>query len=92
MLAELDSHELSEWMAFEQVYGPLGPERVDLLFAMLMATVANAAPRRKGKSPATPKQFLPRWDQNRPQQTPEEQLALVYQLNAAFGGTVKPAA
>lgn len=84
LLERVSSQELTEWQAYEEIAGPLGPARSDLQAAIVAATVANAA-RHKGK-PATPADFIPEWDR-RPQ-TVEEQLRIAHALNAAFGGTV----
>ncbi|MFD7429058.1 hypothetical protein ACFV6Z_18725 [Streptomyces sp. NPDC059818] len=62
MLADIDSAELTEWMAYEQISGPLGPERVDVLSSIVAATVANTA-RGKGQRAKEPADFLPKWDQ-----------------------------
>jgi hypothetical protein len=35
LLARIDSRELTEWAAFERLYGPLGPVRHDYLTAMV---------------------------------------------------------
>ncbi|MER6147952.1 hypothetical protein ABT134_07925 [Streptomyces hirsutus] len=73
-------------MAYERVTGMFGPERMDLLFGILSATVANAA-RGKGKK-ATPKDFMPEWDQGR--KAPMEwrqMLAAVKTYNRRIGGT-----
>lgn len=87
MLARTTSAELTEWMAYEQMTGPLGPERNDILFAQLCAVVANAN-RAKGKK-ARPKDFLPTWDRGRGEaQTWQQQKSMAQALNAAFGGTV----
>ena len=57
-LARISSHEITEWMAYEEVEGPLGPARLDHHFATLMALVANLA-RGKADSPVEPGAFLP---------------------------------
>lgn len=62
MLADMDSAEITEWMAYEQISGPLGPERIDVLASIMAATTANTA-RGKGQSAKEPKDFLPEWDQ-----------------------------
>jgi len=67
-------------MAYEQVAGPLGGERDDLLNAMLAAVIASSA---SGKS-ADPKKFMPPW--HRQEQTWQEQLAIVQGLNRELGG------
>jgi hypothetical protein len=62
MLADMDSAELTEWMAYEKISGPLGPERIDVLSSIVAATVANTA-RGKGQRAKEPADFLPEWDQ-----------------------------
>ena len=85
LLSRMSSRELTEWAAYEEIAGPVGPARSDLQAGIIAATVANVH-RSKGK-PATPSDFIPTWDR-RPQ-TPEEQLRIVLALNKAFGGTVE---
>lgn len=88
MLRRTSSAELTEWMAYEQMTGPLGPARTDILFAQLCAVVANAGRDKKSKK-ARPKDFLPRWDRGRGEsQTWQQQKSMAQLLNAAFGGTV----
>ena len=86
LLARCSSDELAEWMAYEHVAGPIGPERQDILHGILAATVANAA-RGKGKK-AEPKDFIPTWDQGARRQGGDWQqmLAKVQAMNARFGG------
>jgi hypothetical protein len=62
MLADMDSAEITEWMAYEQVSGPLGPERLDVLASIIAATTANTA-RGKGQRAKGPADFIPTWDQ-----------------------------
>ncbi|MBA9002007.1 hypothetical protein HNR21_000889 [Actinomadura cellulosilytica] len=71
-------------MAYEQVAGPLGPDRADLQAGIVAATVANAN-RGKGGRRAVPRDFIPKWDR-KPQQSWQEQLAIVTVLNKVFGG------
>ncbi|MGQ5580924.1 phage tail assembly protein T [Streptomyces sp. ECR3.8] len=86
LLARTSSAELTEWMAYERVTGPLGPERMDALFATLAATVANTA-RAKGRK-AEPKDFMPKWDQGDKGFTDWEQmLDAVKSYNRQIGGT-----
>lgn len=82
MLARIDSAEISEWIAYEAVTGPLGPERADIHAALIAQTVANTN-RGKGR-PRKLSDFLLKWDQ--PQQTWQDQLALVHQINRTLGG------
>ncbi|MET9516383.1 hypothetical protein [Streptomyces sp. NPDC002994] len=80
------SEELTGWIAYEQVTGPLGPERMDVLVAILAATVSNTA-RAKGRK-AEPKDFIPKWDQGAKQSMSwEEMLAAVKAINRRMGGT-----
>lgn len=92
MLRRTSSVELTEWMAYEQMAGPLGPVRQDVLFAQLCAVVANAQRDKKSKK-AQPKDFLPKWEKRGPAQGWQQQKSVARMLNAAFGGTVngKPA-
>src|SRR5699024_5650184 len=94
MLRRTSSAELTEWMAYEQMTGPLGPERQDILFAQLCAVVANSQRGKKDRK-AKPKDFLLDWDRGRGEpQTWQQQKSIAQSLNAAFGGTVngKPSA
>lgn len=59
-MSRVDAREAGGWAVYERLYGPLGPERLDYLFAMLAATIANAN-RGKGKTAYKPAQFAPRW-------------------------------
>lgn len=72
-------------MAYESVSGPLGPERLDSLFAMLTATVANTA-RGKGDKAMSPKDFMPKWDRGQPQDW-RDMLSAVKAYNRQIGGT-----
>lgn len=85
LLTCVSSTELTEWIAYEKVAGPLGPARNDIQAAIIACTIANANAGRGRKSKV--EDFIPEWD-GRPKQTWQEQLALVEKLNAAFGGTV----
>jgi hypothetical protein len=80
----MSSAELTEWMAYESVTGPLGPERMDALISMLTATVSNTA-RGKGKAVA-PKDFMPKWDRGAKQDW-REMLSAVKAYNRQIGGT-----
>jgi hypothetical protein len=74
-------------MAYEQVTGPFGPERQDLLFGILTATVSNGS-RGKGQRPREPKDFIPKWDQGAKREPADWQqmLAQVKAMNARLGG------
>ena len=87
LLSRCTSAELTEWMAYENVTGPLGPERLDLLFGILTATVSNGS-RSKGQRAKEPKDFIPAWDQGAKRQPADwrQMLATVTTMNARLGG------
>ena len=84
LLARIDSRELTEWAAYEQVCGPLGPVRGDYNAAVVAATVHNAMAGKKGRRTKL-KEFMIDWGARRAQ-TWEEQLAAVRVMNRAMGG------
>ncbi|MEU9972352.1 hypothetical protein [Streptomyces sp. NPDC051014] len=84
LLARTSSAELTEWMAYEQITGPLGGARLDILNAILTAVVANTARGKNGRR-ARPQDFLPKWDRNRRMDW-REMLATVKQINRRMGG------
>lgn len=87
-VADLDSRlgsaELTEWMAYEKMTGPLGRYRQDIQAATIAAAIANANRGKKGK-PFKITDFLIQYGEAR-EKTPEELLETVRQLNAAMGG------
>ncbi|WP_240799752.1 hypothetical protein [Streptomyces sp. A1277] len=87
LLRRCSSAELTEWMAYEKITGPLGPERMDVLLASLTATVANTA-RGKGQRAKGPEDFMPKWDQGAPAQGGDWQqmLTTVTSLNRRLRG------
>lgn len=85
LLASISSHELSEWMAYERVTGPLDSRlRGDISAGIIAATVANSSGSKKRLKASD---FIPRWFKRKP--TPQEIWAEVMKANAAFGGTVQ---
>lgn len=87
-VAELDrrisSHELTEWMAFERIEGPLGPRRSDFHAAQIVAAIAQSNAK-KGKRYKL-SDFLLAWDRRKPHQSPQEMLRAVKALNRRMGG------
>lgn len=79
----MSSREFSQWMAFSRLE-PFGDERADLRNGIIAATIANTN-LKKGQKPYTPLDFIPRFS-NKPKQSSADQLALIEQLNEAFGG------
>ncbi|MFJ4987891.1 hypothetical protein ACIP9H_29320 [Streptomyces sp. NPDC088732] len=80
----MSSAELTDWMAYEQITGPLGGARDDLLMSVLAAVISNAN-RGKGRK-ARPSDFLPKWDRNKRMDW-QDMLAAVRGINAQMGGT-----
>lgn len=64
LLTRISAAELTEWVAFERIEGPIGSRRGDLQAAIVAATVANAN-RGKGSKPASPSDFMPDWGRQR---------------------------
>lgn len=84
MLAGMSSRELSEWMAYEKITGPLDERlRGDISAGIIAATVSNSA---GSKTKARVSDFLPVWFKRK--KTAEEIWAQVLEANSALGGTV----
>ncbi|WP_455755177.1 phage tail assembly protein T [Streptomyces olivaceus] len=78
---------MTEWMAYERVTGPFGPERLDVLHGIQTAVIANAARGKKGRK-AEPKDFVPAWDRGpRGPMSWQDMLAAVKAYNRQIGGT-----
>ena len=80
----LSSFELSEWMAFERITGPLGRRRQDIQAATIAATVANANRGKGGKKFKLSDFLIPYGTSER--KSPEEMLAAIKSLNSSMGG------
>lgn len=90
-VAELDnrmsSAELTEWMAYEKITGPLGRKRGDIQAATVAAAVANANRGRGRKAKVS--DFLIPYEQRRQHQDAHELLRTVKAANRALGGEEK---
>lgn len=82
--SRLGSAELTEWMAFERMSGPLGRRRNDIQAATIAATIANANRGKKGK-PFKMQDFLIPYGENQ-EKSPDQLLETIRQLNASMGG------
>ncbi|MDX3550986.1 hypothetical protein PV729_04235 [Streptomyces europaeiscabiei] len=83
MLARMSSRELSEWMAYEKVTGPLDSRlRGDISAGIVAATVANYGGAKKRAKPAD---FIPEWFKRK--RTVREIWDQVMKANTALGGT-----
>jgi len=85
LLARTSSRELSEWMAYEKITGPLDSRlRADIGAGIIASTVANSSGSKKKLKPTD---FIPRWFKRK--RTPDELWQEVIKANAALGGTVR---
>ena len=86
-LSELSSRQVAEWLAFEQVAGPVGQAHDDILAGVVASTVANVNrdPKKRQKA-YQPSDFV-RWDVPEPD-TPQQMWSKIAALTAALGGTV----
>lgn len=86
-VADLDSRlgsaELTEWMAYENMTGPLGRRRGDIQAATIAATIANANRGKKGKK-ARIVDFLIEYGKQ--SKTPQQMLDMIRSLNRSMGG------
>lgn len=87
-VADLDSRlgsaELTEWIAFERITGPLGRRRQDIQAATIAATVANANRGKKGKKFKMEDFLIPYGEEAR--KSPEQMLQIIKGLNKSMGG------
>lgn len=81
LLGELDSRELTEWMAYERVE-PFGVVRDNLHAGVVAATVANAN-RSKSAKPFQPTDFLLEFGKRRDGPTAETMMAQMGMIAAA---------
>jgi hypothetical protein len=63
MLSKMTSRQFVEWMAWEQIDGPIGQGRADYLAAMQMALIANVNRGKSGRKYSIA-DFLPQWDRS----------------------------
>ncbi len=85
LLARVSSRELTEWMVYERVAGPLGGRRGDIQSAIIAATIVNSK-RGKGKKAVQPADFMPTFDDF---QSDDDMWAAIRETNEALGGTVR---
>lgn len=74
---------------YEQLYGPLGPERFDQLAALIASTTANAM--RSKRRAAKVADFVPKWGpRHGGGQAWEQQLQTAQALAQTLGGEFRP--
>lgn len=83
-LARTTSHQLAEWRAYTRVE-PLWNERLEILLATIAAVLANQW-RGENDEPASPRDFMWWLPNGDIQDEPPDMVAVIEQLNAAFGG------
>ena len=73
MLARISSRELTEWMRYERVCGPLGAERDNLHAGLVAAAIYNVN-RERGRKAFRPQDFLFEFEASEPsaEQTPQD--------------------
>jgi hypothetical protein len=81
----MSSSELTEWMVFEKITGPLGRRRRDIQAATIAATIANANRAKKAKR-AQISDFLIDYERASRRKTGQELLATLRDINSALGG------
>lgn len=60
--ARMSAREMGGWIAYEQVCGPIGPERADIHVTRILHAIAMSVYGGKGKRPEIT-DFLPPWQQ-----------------------------
>lgn len=85
LLARTSSRELTEWMAYERITGPLDSRlRMDISAGIVAATVANSSGSKKRLKASD---FIPQWFKRK--RSAEDIWAEIMKANAAFGGAVQ---
>ena len=80
-MAEIDSAEFSEWLAFYSI-DPFGEERADLRAGINSAVIANIH-RGAGVKAFSATDFMPQFDRKETTQTPEQMMAVMMAVDAA---------
>lgn len=73
----VSSRELTEWIAYQRVAGPIGPARADALTAYLVQQMyASSGNLKKGAKPPSMDKLMPQWGKGNDkaeERTPEQQ-------------------
>lgn len=86
MLARLPFRIFKEWLDYAQVE-PFGEERADLRAGIIASVMANCLARGKGRPAFRPSDFMPLFDGEKRERTPDELFQKVKALNWLFGGS-----
>ncbi|NWN89181.1 MAG: hypothetical protein HLX51_11690 [Micrococcaceae bacterium] len=84
MLSRMSSAELTQWLAYEEVTGPLGAERDDALAALNAFYIMRALGAKKVKID----KLMPKWDR-KPAQKWQDMKMIAQALTKQFKGNVK---
>lgn len=81
----MSSSELTEWMVYEKITGPLGRRRADIQAATIAATIANANRAKRAKR-AQISDFLIDYERVSRRKTGRELLATLRDITSALSG------
>lgn len=85
----MSATELMEWVAYQNINGPINPElREDLRNASLIANIWNSRPSygKRRRKQYKPSDFMPKWGKSESGINPED---LLKNFVRAFGGKVE---
>lgn len=82
----ISSAEVSEWLAFEQIEGPMDERRVDYVSAQIVQAMVAIWATKKGKKPPSLDSLKIDFDPGRPKKSGLDMLRAVAAANAAAGG------
>lgn len=86
LLGRMSGQELADWMAYEELRGPLGPARGDWQAAVVASTIANVNRGKRGKRVKVADLLL-KWRSSRlGRQSAEEMEAVGRDLAMRLGG------
>lgn len=85
----MGSKELTYWMAFQEIEGPIGQTRDDILAAMIAERITTMQGGKKAKKVKIT-DFIMKWGGGKKkteQQTPEQQKSILKALTSRFKGS-----
>ncbi len=85
LLARIDSHELTEWMAFHNLR-PFGEEQSDIRAGIVASTVANCSTVNGGFKPSD---FIPQYGESRGPQSDADIKDMAVKITAMLGGSMR---
>ena len=89
LLDRISGQELTDWMVYEQAFGPLGPTRGDVLAAQISATIVNMLRDPSKGSAMTIEKMRLRWPGEPEREVdPDDQALMLQQLAKTLGGEI----